>query len=69
MPPCSSEPPEAALPPAQRVGGFCQLVRAVRRLLTSMLCGNFVLRAVSTAISVLCGKYVLDMIDERLSTT
>src|ERR1043165_810503 len=31
MPPCSSEPPEAAPPPGQRSGGFCQLVRAVRR--------------------------------------
>src|SRR4029077_1606451 len=28
--PCSSEPPEAAPPPGQRTGGFCQLVRGVR---------------------------------------
>ena len=27
------EPPEAAPPPGQRTGGFCQLVRAVRPLL------------------------------------
>jgi len=26
MPPCSCEPPEAARPPGQRTGGFCQLV-------------------------------------------
>jgi len=29
--PCSSEPPEAAPPPGQRTGGFCQLVRGVGR--------------------------------------
>ena len=31
MPPSSSETPEAAPPPGQRTGGFCQLVRIVRR--------------------------------------
>jgi|ERR1043165_1371000 len=32
---CSSEPPEAARPPGQRTGGFCQLVRAVGQLLAN----------------------------------
>jgi hypothetical protein len=31
------EPPEAAPPPGQRSGGFCQLVRAVRRATSALL--------------------------------
>jgi hypothetical protein len=38
---CSSEPPEAAPPPSQRIGGFCQLVRVVSRRLT---CDNISVR-------------------------
>ena len=40
------KPPEAALPPGQRTGGFCQLVRVVSRRSHSSDCCNHEVRAV-----------------------